>query len=131
MIQPTLAEWRSEASTFAFGDLNIAYWRGGSGKPLVLVHGYPTAAWDWHRVWGTLGERRSLIAPDMIGFGLSDKPRSGYTIHRQADMHEALLNHLGIGEYDALVHDYGVSVGQELLARRGDGSGATGWQRAG
>ena len=34
--------------------------------------------------------------------------------------HEALLAHLGIGEFDALVHDYGVSVGQELLARQQD-----------
>ena len=62
----------------------------------------------------------------MLGFGLSDKPRSGYSIHRQTDLQEALLRHLGIGEFDALVHDYGVSVGQELLARQQDGSGATG-----
>ena len=135
MTKRTLAEWRAEASTFAFGDLNIAYWTapssvGGAGKPLVLVHGYPTASWDWHNVWDTLGAQHRLIAADMIGFGLSDKPRSGYSIHRQADMHEALLAHLGIGEYDALVHDYGVSVGQELLARRAEGSGAAGLGKA-
>ena len=62
----------------------------------------------------------------MLGFGLSDKPRSGYSIHRQTDIQEALLSHLGMGEFDALVHDYGVSVGQELLARQQDGSGAAG-----
>ncbi|MEO1220799.1 MAG: alpha/beta hydrolase, partial [Pseudomonadota bacterium] len=62
----------------------------------------------------------------MLGFGLSDKPRSGYSIHKQADIQEALLAHLGISEFDALVHDYGVSVGQELLARQQDCTGANG-----
>ncbi len=126
MSAPTLTEWRGRAQYFDFGGKRTAYWRGGTGKPLLLVHGYPTAAWDWHRVWDTLGQDHALIAPDMIGFGLSDKPRSGYSIHRQADMHEALLKHLGIGEHDALVHDYGVSVGQELLARRAEKSGVAG-----
>ncbi|WBY15977.1 alpha/beta hydrolase [Erythrobacteraceae bacterium WH01K] len=133
MTEPTLDDWRRQASTFAFGDCNIAYWTAlssndGSGRPLLLVHGYPTAAWDWHKVWPRLSARHSLVAPDMIGFGLSDKPRAAasYSIHRQADMHEALLADLGISEYDALVHDYGVSVGQELLARRAEGSGAQG-----
>lgn len=67
---------------------------------------------------------RRLIACDMLGFGLSDKPRSGYSIHLQTDIQEALLAHLETGEVDALVHDYGVSVGQELLARQQEGSGA-------
>ncbi|WP_095011312.1 alpha/beta fold hydrolase [Tsuneonella mangrovi] len=129
MTPSSIAEWRADAKHFTFDGQQIAYWTGGSGKPLLLVHGYPTASWDWHKVWSTLGEQHSLIAPDMIGFGLSDKPRSGYSIHRQADMHLTLLDHLGITEFDALVHDYGVSVGQELLARRKEGTGAQGLEQ--
>ena len=131
MIAPSLTEWKAQARHFGFENMQIAYWTGGNadGRPLLLVHGYPTAAWDWHRVWQALGARHRLIAPDQIGFGLSDKPRSGYSIHRQADMHLALLDHLGIAGFDALVHDYGVSVGQEMLARRAEGSGATGLGR--
>ena len=123
--------WRDKARTFEFQGHNIAYWTDGdeSAKPLLLVHGYPTCAWDWTQVWETLGEKHRLIACDMLGFGLSDKPRAGYSIHRQTDLQEALLAHLGIGEFDALVHDYGVSVGQELLARQQDGSGASGLGR--
>ena len=121
-----LSEWRDRTEFFEFEGLRIAYWRGGEGKPLLLVHGFPTSAWDWAPVWQTLSARHSLIACDMIGFGLSDKPRSGYSIHRQADMHEALLAHLGVTDFDTLVHDYGVSVGQELLARQLDGSGSSG-----
>jgi pimeloyl-ACP methyl ester carboxylesterase len=120
------AKWHHEARYFEFEENQIAYWQGGYGKPLLLVHGYPTAAWDWHAVWSTLGQRHSLIACDMLGFGFSDKPRRGYSIHRQADLQEALLAHLGVGEWDALVHDYGDTVGQELLARHCEGSGAAG-----
>ena len=125
------AKWRAEARYFEFDGNQIAYWQGGSGKPLLLVHGFPTCAWDWTSVWERLGERHSLIACDMLGFGLSDKPRKGfngrgYSIHRQTDLQEALLSHLGVTEWDALVHDYGVSVGQELLARHEECSGASG-----
>ena len=115
-------EWRASAKHFDFQGHQIAYWTGGreDARPLLLVHGFPTCSWDWVPVWET------LIACDMLGFGLSDKPKSGYSIHLQTDVQEALLAHLKIGELDALVHDYGVSVGQELLARQQDGSGAEG-----
>jgi len=119
----TLDEWISAARYESVNGYRVAYWTVGDGRPLLLVHGYPTSSWDWHRVWAALAENRRLVACDMPGFGLSDKPRSGYSIHRQADVQEALLAKLGIGSYDAVVHDYGVSVGQELLARRNEGSG--------
>lgn len=55
----------------------------------------------------------------MLGFGFSDKPNNHhYSIHEQADLHRALLAHLGIQQCHALVHDYGVSVMQELIARQ-------------
>lgn len=111
--------WRDKAHYFDFQGHRIAYWTGGPARApvLLLVHGFPTCSWDWGPVWETLSAKYRLIACDMLGFGLSDKPRSGYSIHRQTDLHEALLAHLGVSTYDALVHDYGVSVGQELLAR--------------
>lgn len=120
------AKWRKEARYFEFEGNQIAYWQGGGGKPLLLVHGFPTCSWDWVPVWKELGRGHSLIACDMLGFGLSDKPRSGYSIHRQADLQEALLEHLRVERWDALVHDYGDTVGQELLARSIDSSGASG-----
>ena len=120
--------WRAKANYFEFRGHQIAYWTGSdeAARPLLMVHGFPTCAWDWGPVWETLEANHHLIACDMLGFGLSDKPRSGYSIHLQTDLQEALLAHLGIGAFDALVHDYGVSVGQELIARQQDGSGAAG-----
>ncbi|WP_209347850.1 alpha/beta hydrolase [Pontixanthobacter sp. CEM42] len=121
-----LIEWREQARHFEFEGQRIAYWTAGTGKPLLMVHGFPTASWDWVPIWDRMSAQHSLIACDMIGFGLSDKPHAGYSIHRQTDMQLALLDHLGITDFDALVHDYGVSVGQELLARQEEGSGAAG-----
>lgn len=129
----TLDEWKSAARKFDYQGHSIACWLGGNtqAKPLLLIHGFPTASWDWAPVWDALGQMRPLIAADMLGFGLSDKPKQGfdgrgYSIHRQADLQLALLKHLGITQYDALVHDYGASVGQELLARSRNGEGADG-----
>ncbi len=121
-------DWRAKAKYFDFQGNQIAYWTGENtnAKPLLLVHGFPTCAWDWVPVWDTLGAQHHLIACDMLGFGLSDKPHSGYSIHRQSDVQEAMLEHLGVTKFDALVHDYGVSVGQELLARQQEGPSASG-----
>ena len=122
--------WRDKAQYFDFQGHRIAYWTGGkeTAQPLLLVHGFPTCAFDWAETWETLGAKHRLIACDMLGFGLSDKPRDGfggkgYTIHWQTDVQAALLDHLAIRDFDALVHDYGVSVGQEMLARQQGGFG--------
>lgn len=117
-----LDDWIESASYLDFEGYRIAFWNAGSGRPLLLIHGYPTSAWDWSWVLDELCRTHRVIACDMLGFGLSDKPPCGYSIHRQADLQEHLLRHLGIDDYDALVHDYGDTVGQELLARHNEGS---------
>lgn len=90
----------------------------GQGPVLLCLHGYPTASWDWHRIWPLLVDRHRLIAPDMLGFGFSDKPRDHeYSIAEQATLHERLLESLGIEEAHVLAHDYGDTVAQELMAR--------------
>jgi pimeloyl-ACP methyl ester carboxylesterase len=55
---------------------------------------------------------------DLLGFGFSDKPTDiNYSIHLQTDVVQAIVQACGVREATLLVHDYGVSVGQELLAR--------------
>lgn len=121
-----LSHWRQRVRTFSFEGQPVAYWREGAGRPLILIHGFPTSAWDWVPIWPALTAARDVIACDMLGFGMSAKPRSGHSLHRQADLHEALLKELGIQDFDLLVHDYGTSVGQELLARQQEGAGCQG-----
>lgn len=93
------------------------------GKPpLLLIHGYPTASYDWIRVWPRLAEHYSLYALDLLGFGLSAKPAGGdYPIGLQADLCMALLAEAGVGPVHVLAHDYGDTVAQELLAREREG----------
>lgn len=86
---------------------------------LLLIHGFPTASWDWHKVWpGLAAKFPRVIAADMLGFGFSAKPADyPYSILDQADLLEGLLRHLGVRRVHLLAHDYGDTVAQELLAR--------------
>lgn len=93
-----------------------------SGPPaadaLLLIHGFPTASWDWEPVWRALGIRERVLAFDMLGFGLSAKPRGhAYSMFEQADLAEHVLAAHGVTSYHVLAHDYGDTVAQELLAR--------------
>ena len=114
----TLHEWRAAGLTFTYRGHEIFYRDEGAGDALLCVHGFPTASWDWHALWPALTARFRVIAPDMLGFGFSAKPRDyAYSIHDQATLHEELLAALGIGRVHVLAHDYGDTVAQELLAR--------------
>jgi len=114
-----LAAWRASAREFSFHGHRIRYWTAGEGEPLLLIHGFPTASWDWHKLWQPLAERYRVVVCDMLGFGFSAKPRGhAYSLLEQADLQQALLADLGIPEpVHVLAHDYGDSVAQELLAR--------------
>jgi pimeloyl-ACP methyl ester carboxylesterase len=119
----TLGDWRAQGRDMQFRGQRIRYWTAGEGEPLLLIHGFPTASWDWHYLWQPLARRFRVIACDLLGFGYSDKPRGhDYRLLEQADLNQALLAHLGIdGPVHVLAHDYGDSVAQELLARHHEG----------
>eukprot|EP01137_Pigoraptor_chileana_P018175 Opistho-2@77251 len=105
--------------------LNVVY-RASTGQgpldsTLLCIHGFPTCMFDWHLIWDRLLSLFGrVIAVDLLGFGLSDKPsRFGYTFKSQADVCESVLETLGVTNVHFLAHDYGVTVAQELLARKG------------
>ena len=113
-----LERWKAAGQNFDYLGFDIFYRTEGNGPHLLLIHGYPFNTWDWAPLWDRLTERFTVIAPDMLGMGFSDKPVAyEYTVHDHADMHEALLAHLGVESAHILAHDIGDSVGQELLAR--------------
>jgi pimeloyl-ACP methyl ester carboxylesterase len=113
-----LERWKAAGRNFDYLGFDIFYRSEGNGPHLLLIHGYPFNTWDWAPLWDRLTERFTVIAPDMLGMGFSDKPFAyEYTVHDHADMHEALLAHLGVESAHILAHDLGDSVGQEMLAR--------------
>lgn len=114
----TLAQWKASGSYYRYQQHQIFVREEGAGERLLLIHGFPTASWDWHLLWPKLEEKYHVIAPDLRGFGFSDKPRNyPYSILDQANMIEALLQHKKIERVKIISHDYGDTVAQELLAR--------------
>jgi pimeloyl-ACP methyl ester carboxylesterase len=74
----------------------MRYVRMGSGAPLVLCHGFLGSAENFETWYDSLSRRRTLIIPDLPGFGDSDPLRGAHTAEAMADAVEPLLQHLGI-----------------------------------
>jgi pimeloyl-ACP methyl ester carboxylesterase len=121
-VDAELQQWQDAGRYFDYLGFEVFYRLDGlplgQAPALLLIHGYPFNSWDWAPIWSTLTQQFTVIAPDMMGMGFSAKPVVyGYSVPDHADMHEALLAHLGVRTAHILAHDLGDSVGQELLAR--------------
>jgi pimeloyl-ACP methyl ester carboxylesterase len=88
--------------------------RIGRGRPLLLLHGWPEFWLTWEPVMARLADRFQLVAPDLRGFGDSDKPDGAFGPPDHAADMLALLDALGIGEIGIVGHDVGGAVMQPL-----------------
>ena len=114
-----VAAWRDRGSDEEFRGRRIhLFGRDGSGPLLLLLHGFPSSSYDW-RLLLDRDTEHAVLAPDFLGFGLSEKPRDHqYTLHWQADLVEELVRRNGEERPVFLVaHDMGTSVATELMAR--------------
>jgi pimeloyl-ACP methyl ester carboxylesterase len=119
---PALQQWLAAQQFVAVAGRRIAFRRSfdvpGARPCLILIHGFPTAGFDWAESWTALSHDFDLIAPDLLGFGASAKPRGhDYRLVEQADLVAAVAAACGVRRAHLLAHDYGDSVAQELLAR--------------
>ena len=115
-------QWQAAGSRFEFDGHAVFTRTGGAGGVLLLIHGFPTSSFDWALIWPQLAQKHALHALDMLGFGLSDKPRNyPYSIHASTDQWQAYVQAQGLTEVSILAHDYGNTVAQELLARQMEG----------
>ncbi|MET9382126.1 alpha/beta hydrolase [Streptomyces sp. NPDC002928] len=91
---------------------------GPSGAPtVVLLHGFPTSSFMFRNLIPLLADRYHVIAPDHLGFGLSDAPpvdEFGYTFDALADLTAELLTQLEVTRFALYVQDYGAPVGWRL-----------------
>lgn len=116
---PQLESWLNGGRWFEWNSHRVFFRDEGEGPVILLLHGYPTGSYDWHRIWPMLVQGHRLIAPDFLGLGFSDKPSGhGYSISSHAQTIEALMDSLGIAEVHVVAHDLGVRVAQEMLALR-------------
>ena len=84
---------------------------------LVLLHGFPTSSYMFRDLVPALADRYHVIAPDHLGFGLSDAPpvdTFDYTFDALTDLTAGLLRTLGIDRYAIYVQDYGAPIGWRL-----------------
>lgn len=121
-IEQWWAEGERVAVTLGGVEREVFVRRLGDGAPMTLLHGFPSSSHDWAKVAPALAERHALLLFDFLGFGASQKPAEhDYSLHEQADLVEAVWAREQIDETILVVHDYAVSVAQELLARRAEG----------
>lgn len=93
----------------------------GDREPLLVIHGFPTSSFDFHLMVDRLARDRRVVLFDLVGYGLSAKPDLAYTVDLQADVAVALTERLGLERISLLTHDFGDTVGGELLARQEEG----------
>jgi pimeloyl-ACP methyl ester carboxylesterase len=91
---------------------------GAADAPtIVLLHGFPTSSFMFRHPIPALADRYHVIAPDHLGFGLSDAPSADeftYTFDALADLTAGLLDELGVTRYAMYVQDYGAPIGWRL-----------------
>jgi len=87
---------------------------------IVLLHGFPTSSFMFRELIPQLADRYRVIAPDYLGFGLSDAPpvtEFDYTFDALTDLTTDLLDELGVVRYAIYVQDYGAPIGWRLALR--------------
>ncbi len=112
------ANHKRKQNTLATQGGNLAYTDQGSGDAIVLLHGVPTSSWVYRKIIPKLSKNHRVIAPDLLGFGNSDKPADDgqvYTPAAQAKRVRELMASLGISNYSILMHDMGGLVAWEML----------------
>ena len=113
-------QWRENGQFLKIDGQQIFYRSEGEGPVLLFIHGYPTASFDWVKVWPALSSQYRCVTLDMLGFGFSSKAPKKYLIKEQASVINTLLKHLQISRAHILSHDYGDTVAQELLAQHNE-----------
>jgi haloalkane dehalogenase len=103
--------------------LRLAHLDEGDGAPVLLFHGEPTWSFLWRKVIPPLlqsGHR--AIAPDLPGFGRSDKPidMDWYSYDRHTEMMAGLLEDLDVRQATVVVHDWGGPIGLRLAVEHPD-----------
>ncbi|MBV8537180.1 MAG: alpha/beta hydrolase [Alphaproteobacteria bacterium] len=97
--------------------IRMHYLTAGEGPPVVLLHGFAQTSHMWRPLITRLAPGRTVIAPDLRGFGQSSAPASGYTKTALADDVHALVEALGHRRVTIVGHDIGLMVAYAYAAK--------------
>ena len=123
MIPPDVLAWLRSGSLHDVGGRQIFVIdtdpQAAHGRTVLILHGFPGSSYDWHAVLPLLTSTVRVVALDLLGFGLSDKPPdASYTLGDQADLVETIAERVGVRSCVIAAHDMGDTVAAELLHRR-------------
>jgi haloacetate dehalogenase len=101
------------------GEVSLCVRSGGSGPPLLLLHGYPETSACWGRIAGDLAQQFTVVVPDLRGYGDSSAPETvpGHETYGKRAMAAdgvALMRQLGFDTFDVAGHDRGARVGYRM-----------------
>lgn len=105
-------------ATAQVNGVTIHYVRGGTGEPLVLLHGWPQTWYEWHRIMPQLAQRYTVIVPDTRGSGASPgpQPATGYDTRTLAEDVHQLVRQLGYARIRLVGHDIGLMISYAYAA---------------
>ena len=108
-----------ESELIEVNGVKIMARKGGSGQPLLLLHGHPQTHAIWHRVAQQLAKSHTVVMTDLRGYGDSSKPQGSHDHLNYSKRVMALdqievMRHFGFSEFDVLAHDRGARVAHRL-----------------
>jgi haloalkane dehalogenase len=94
-------------------DANIHYVEAGEGEPILFLHGVPTSSYVWRNIMPHLTNLGRCIAPDLVGFGKSDKPDIEYTIHDHIKYVAGFIDALKLKKVTIVMQGWGSIIGAQ------------------
>jgi epoxide hydrolase 4 len=106
---------------FTSGRIRLHYASAGSGRPVILLHGFPETHRSWDlQVPALVNASYRAVTPDLRGYGKSDSPRSGYDLATLAGDVVELIDSLGGGPVNLVGHDWGGVIAWHLASHHAD-----------
>ncbi|MBV9611849.1 MAG: alpha/beta hydrolase [Acidobacteriaceae bacterium] len=96
--------------------IRLYYRSAGTGEAIVLLHGFPETSYAWRKIIPAMARQYRIIAPDLRGFGDSDRPSDGYDKQTVAEDICQLVEQLNLGPINLVGHDVGMMVAYEYAA---------------
>jgi haloalkane dehalogenase len=118
-----LPDYPFEAQFRQVDGLRLAHVDEGEGAPVVFWHGEPTWSYLWRHVIPPVGEAGfRCVAPDLVGFGRSDKPMDlgWYSYDRHCELAASLVEDLDLRDATFVVHDWGGPIGLRVAVEHPD-----------
>ena len=112
-------EARTRSKLVRVGDQLVHVERAGRGEAVLLVHGFGCSGHSWRKILPALARRYSVIAPDLNGFGWTQRPKdpAAYSLEGQEALLVGTLRALGIDRFHVVGHSYGGGLAIWLAAR--------------